>query len=364
MMTNLVNVILLFFLSSSLLFAQNNIDLNSLPNIQDYIVTNTNPNADTIILGLHGGPTDMLYPGDFSYFNSISTFSVVEMMQHQHNNPSIIANSNLTLEDAITHNDTTVAMIKKVVDHFNGLNKTVVLMGHSFGAFLLTEYLDDYGINDLHRIIPMAGRLNMDQVVVNSFESGYFASFLNGQDIVIETIQAPSADWAAMKLQAGLGYNRHIDSLASLDLSKLMYVYGTHDEAVGRLSIEETTMLGNANATLLAVQNGDHDSPFFLPQMIQILDFIRTPQTTGISESNLAQSNFKLFPTLIEETINIELETNGILRIININGQLIQENHYSKGKHFINATNFTSGYYLASFKTEKNGFFTMKFIVK
>ena len=183
--------------------AQNNIDLSSLPAVDDLIVIRSNPSADTVIIGIHGGPTDMLYPGDFDFFEGISTFSVVEIKQYQHQNPTVMANAALTLEEAIIMNDTTVAMIRKVVNHYNDMNKTVVLIGHSFGAFLLPEYLDDYGIDEVHRIIPMAGRLNMNQEVVDAFATGYFAGFLNGETVVVESQQAGSEDWAAMKLQAG-----------------------------------------------------------------------------------------------------------------------------------------------------------------
>lgn len=346
------------------LMAQNNIDLNSLPEVSDYTVVRSNSSADTVVIGLHGGPTDMLYEGDFDFFESISTFSVVEMQQYQHLNSNILSNSSMTLEEAIIYNDTTVALLRKVVNHYNDLNKTVVLIGHSFGAFLLPEYLDDYGINDIHRIIPMAGRLNMNQEVVDAFATGYFAGFNNGTTVVVDQNQASSDNWAAMKLQAGVGYNRYVDSLGMMDLTKLMYVYGTVDEAVGALLPDEITMLENTNATILAVQNGGHDSPFFNPQMIQVLDFIRSDQMVGVSENEIVKAAVKIFPTIIENELNINAEKKGVLKIVNLNGQTILQRNYSSGMHQMDLEKLPSGYYVATYQTFDNEWSNQKLIVK
>ncbi len=120
--TNLKNLLLLSVLLIAhfpSLFSQNDIDLNSLPDVVDYTVIRSNPAADTVIIGLHGGPTGMLYQGDFSFFENIPTFSVVEMQQFQHLNPEILTNSGMTLEEAIAYNDSTVALLRKTVSYFN-----------------------------------------------------------------------------------------------------------------------------------------------------------------------------------------------------------------------------------------------------
>tara|TARA_B100000780_G_scaffold250198_1_gene196251 strand:- start:791 stop:988 length:198 start_codon:yes stop_codon:yes gene_type:complete len=60
--------ICIFLLNFSFLIGQNSIDLNSLPDVETYTVVRTNPTADTVIIALHGGPTDMLYSGYFEFF--------------------------------------------------------------------------------------------------------------------------------------------------------------------------------------------------------------------------------------------------------------------------------------------------------
>ena len=364
MIKNLLFVCILLFVSSDVILAQNKINLNSLPDVADYTVIRSNPEADTVIIAIHGGPTPILFPGDFEFFEDIPTFSVVEMQQKQHLNPEIMANSAMTLNEAIVYNDTTVALLRKVVNHYNDQSKIVVLMGHSFGAFLLPEYLDDYGNDDIHRVIPMAGRLNMNQEVVDAFATGFFAGFINGLTVQVDSDQADPSEFAAMKLQAGVGYNRYVDSLSTMDLSKLMYVYGTHDQAVGRLLPEELDMLANTNATILAVQNGSHDSPFFLPQVTAILDFIRTdPMTTSLLEFEIVKANVKIFPTVVENDLNIIAEKNGQLIIYNLNGQILFQKECLIGNQQFSLIDVPNGFYLATYLTTDDNELTSEKLV-
>lgn len=298
------------------------------------------------------------------FFEGISTFSVVEVQQKQHYSPEIMANASMTLDEAIRYNDTTVAMLRKVVNHYNGEDKVVVLMGHSFGAFLLPEYLDDYGNSDIHSVIPMAGRLNMNQEVVDAFASGYFAEFTNGVTVEVESSQANSSNFAAMKLQAGVGYNRYVDSLSTLDLTNLMYVYGTHDEAVGRLLPEELDMLENTNATVLAVQNGSHDSPFFTPQVTAILNFIRSNQLVGVSEYEIEEAKVDMFPTIVENELTIVAEKEGQLIISNLNGQIVFQKECAAGNQLFSLNSISNGFYLASYKTKDNELASQKLLVR
>lgn len=201
--------------------------------------------------------------------------------------------STLSLADATIYNDMSVAIMRKVVNHFNDLGKVVVITGHSFGAFLIPEYLDDYGNTDIHRVILMAGRLNMNDDICNAFAAGYQGEFLNdGTTTTIPASQSPSSGWAGMKLMASCGYNRQIDSLSGLNLNNLMYLYGESDVNVGRLLPNEVTFLQNANATVVAVPNGDHGSMFNNKYMDQALAFIRGSTSLSIVESK-SQANSK-----------------------------------------------------------------------
>lgn len=350
-----------FLFLSMVVDAQNNIDLNSLPEVVDIIEVRSNPSADTVIIALHGGPTDMLYSGDFDFLEGISTFSTVEMKQYQHLH-DVVSNTNLTLEEAIIMNDTTVAMLQKTINHFKDDNKTVVIMGHSFGAFLINEYVDDYGLDNVHRAVSMSGRINMNQEIVDAFATGIFGEFeSDGVTTTFEPMQSDPEFLAAMKLQAGVGYNRWIDSLGNDDLTKFMVVYGENDEAVGRLLPDEIAMLNNGNARVLGIAGGSHDAPFDLVNMNEVLDFIREEAVVS-TDDFLASADIKMYPTVVEDYLNVNTEKEGQIFIANMNGQILFSKKCGQGNHEISLQNLPSGLYVAHFRTKDNEMAVQKIV--
>lgn len=298
---------LLFFFISPFLKAQNNIDLNSLPEVADIIAVSGNLEADTVVIGIHGGPSPEFDPGSFAFFEPISTFSVVEVMQFQHYNPNVSNDIDMTFEEGIAYNDTTVAMIKKVVAHYQNLDKTIVLIGFSFGAFLITEYVDDYGMEGLHRVIPLAGRLNMPDIVWQSIRDGYGAGFMeDGVTPIVSPVQVSPEERVEFQLLAGIGYNRWIDSLANEDLTRLMYIYGAFDDAVGRLDAAEIAFLEKASARVVRVEGG-HLTEEWFPFFPKIVEFIREKLTPPTKPFDAALAN-ALQTEIAEIIANSELK--------------------------------------------------------
>lgn len=364
-----LQIALLFSLtiwSSSTALGQNSIDLNSLPDVETYTVVRTNPTADTVIIALHGGPTDMLYSGQFEFFEGIPTFSVVEMEQYTHQHTEIFSDFSMTLEEAIVYNDSTIALLKKVVNHYNDLDKEVVLLGHSLGAFILSEYLDDYGNEDLHRIIPMAGRLNMNDQIWNTFADGFHAEFSedDGLTIIFEPEINDPSEWANRQLKAGIAYNRWVDSLATLDLTNLMYVYAEYDVPVGRLLDDELDMLAATGASVLMVPQGGHSSMFELQYMNQVLGFIRENSVVSVSETILVEADVNMYPTIINNNLIVDSKKNGVIRISSIGGQLVFEKSLQSGVNDLTLNNLISGIYVASYMTIDNEWKSQKLIVK
>ncbi|MCT4647307.1 MAG: T9SS type A sorting domain-containing protein [Carboxylicivirga sp.] len=345
---------ILFVFISGIMCAQS-IDLDDLPDVQDYIEVRSNPGADTVMIALHGGPTDIPNFGQFDFFATGKPgISLVEMKKHHHLKDAnvIYNNSDLTMPDAILHNDTTVAMVQKAVKHFNDQNKEVILIGHSFGAFVLAEYMDDYGTSDLYKIIPMSGRLNMNQEVVNGFRTGYFATFIDGVDVNVFPNQEPAIMWGRMKLMAGVGYNRYVDSLKNVDMKNVMYVYGTHDAAVGRLLDEEIELLEGNGARVERIAGGSHSSPFAEIRLINVLDFIRPPVSTGMDEFEV--NEIKMYPTLIANMLTIETQQAGIIMIHDMSGKMLIQKQLNAGVQKVEVSDLPAGIYIATYQTEDN----------
>ena len=362
-MNNSILICCLLALQCALLSAQNDIDLTALPEVSEYTVLRSNPGADTVLITLHGGPEKMLFEGEFWFFEGFPTYSVVDMKQYTHLYPAVLDNTLLTREEGIQINDTTVAMLKKAVNHYNDLGKTVVLIGHSLGGFLLLEYLDDYGIDDVYKVVVMAARLNMNQALIDAFNRGFNAYFQEGVTLVIEPDPSPPDYLPDLKIAAGVAYNRFVDSLGGMDLTKLMFVYGTLDGTTGSLQQEEVGLLEDRNATILAIQEGGHGSPFDIPNLQQVLGFIREGLTVGTLEKERVEAAVKMYPTIVESSFGLEVDKRGELAIYTSLGQLVFRSTVPPGKHDIHLPGLPAGQYVVTFQTFDNEWAGRKLLV-
>ena len=337
------------------------IDPASLPEVEDYTVVQTNPDADTVILVLHGGPTNDLLSGSFFFMESIPTFSVVEVKKHEMLIP-VLNDSTLTLAGGHAVNDTTAALIEKAVQYYNDLDKTVVLIGHSWGAIVLGEYLDDYGVDNIHRIIPMEGRLNMQLEMVDYLLDGYLPTFqFDGLTLEVTTPQN-TYDHGLLTLAAAIFSNRWVDSLANIDLSKMMYSYAENDQQTGALTFEETEFLDNSGAQTLFIPSAGHGASFYPENQQIIVDFIREQIFVDVDEP-LAQNDFNLYPTLANNSIQIESEQQGTLRIFDMHGKAVYQGSETEASVNVDVSNLENGMYVAVFYSSSKAINTAKFQV-
>jgi len=338
------------------------IDLRDLPEVEDYMVVLTNPDADTIIIALHGGPTDELYEGSFHYFEEISTYSVVEVMKYEMLEP-ILYKEEYTIEEGRAANDTTAALIQKVVEHYNELDKTVVIIGHSWGAIVMGEYLDDYGVDHVHRIIPMEGRINMQLEFVDLLLDGYLATFADDGTTILLTNEQGAFPVGLMVLGAAAFENRWADSLAHLDLSKMMYTYAENDNNTGALLPEETLFLDETGARTLFIPDAWHGAVFEDMYLAQIVEFIREDNMTSVADDNHEYAKLELFPSLAHTNIQINNDKKGELYVFDMMGKTIYQNEISSGLNTLDVSNFVSAQYVALFKNADNEISSARFSV-
>lgn len=344
---NLKDYPLLFLiLFTSSLFGQNFIDPVSLPNVEDYTVVRTNPNADTVLLALHGGPTPGLLENTFSYLRSIPTFSVVDVKKQEMLRP-VWNDSTLTIAEAIAINDTTAALIEKAIQYYKNDNKVVVLVGQSWGAFILGEYMDDYGVDQVHKIIPMEGRISIQQEYVDYLYDGYIPKFdSDGSTIILSTPQN-AYPHGIITLVTALFENRWIDSLANLDLSNLMYSYAEFDLNSGALTDAEIDFLNQSGAQINFIPEAGHGASFQSQYQKIFVDFIRDKLVTSTNNTFRSQNKIRLFPTLAKNWIQVESEESGLLEIYNIKGQLVLRKDVSEFPIKLDITNLAIGQYIA-----------------
>ncbi len=213
-----------------------------------------NERSDTVIINVQGGPEPELVTQEFNeILSKVNTTGILKVNVHQAQtlNPQLFTSSEITFEQATAYDSESIEMLYTVVKYFKDQGRTVYVMGISFGAFMVQELIAKKGVSVADKYLIMVGRLNMNEVYWKGFSQGQNGHYVNGITPVLED-QTENVEKNMSKLAAGLGQNRYTETLNKYpDLSKVTYVYGKTDEAVGKLTQPEIDFLNDKNVTII-----------------------------------------------------------------------------------------------------------------
>ena len=223
--------------------------------------------ADTVWIYEQGGPIHMLEHDPLHQFRHYPGHAAVQFVQvHQ----TLTINHDLagrfrerSLAELQAEVDVSVEILQRTIEHFKAQGKRVVVIGHSYGAFVTTRYLWRKGPAAADRYLIMAGRLDMPHVVVQGVLDGMLYYFPDAVHPAPASFLRPATERAALELRimGATGHDRYTQRLAGADLSRVLYAYGREDMIVGRLTEDEERFLTSRGATVMAVQAG-HASMF------------------------------------------------------------------------------------------------------
>ena len=234
--------------------------------------------SDTVWIIEQGGPSHEFDPFAYASFEHYPERDDVRFVQvHQTltlNHDLAERDGDWLLADLQAEVDVSVEVLDRTIKHFKSQDKRVVVIGHSYGAFLVARYLALRGPDAADRYLLMAGRLDMPEEVVEGFLTGtayYFPDAVTPQEVPGQDhpLFPPKTarDLMEMRIAAATGHTRYTSALAGTDMRKVIYVYGTFDTIVGRLADKEVVFLESAGSTVIPVQDGSHRSMFEDPEV-------------------------------------------------------------------------------------------------
>jgi len=220
-----------------------------------------NEDSDIVVVYSQGGPMPEVEDGTLEEIrdsnDKLKDAYFVQPHQIQTEEPATFMSEEIAFEDAINYDKKTVKNIADVVKYFKDKSKKVYVVGISFGAFVTTDLISEYGTEIADGYAIMVGRLNIDDVFWKGFSQGKNGYYENGVTPVITDAESV-AESNMFKLAAGLGHKRYMDLLKNHDLSKVAYAYGKVDEQVGSLNEDEIKFLEDRGAKVFANEGGHY----------------------------------------------------------------------------------------------------------
>lgn len=234
--------------------------------IKDLIFFKGEENASSVLISIPGGPSTefdtTLVDLIFENFNTTDILTV-NVHQAQTLDSTIVKGNDITLDQAVGFNTESIEALDKVISYFKDQDRTVYVLGLSFGSFVVQDLIAKKGMDTADKYLIMLGRLDMNDAIWQASSEGKEAEFENGVTPIIFPDPHPDVkERNLLRISAGLARNRYTQLLNPIeDLSNLTYIYGGSDNAVGSLTADEVQFLQSKNAIILT-GNGGHSEPF------------------------------------------------------------------------------------------------------
>ena len=145
-----------------------------------------NPGAGVVVVLSQGGPMLALVRKreilEKLGLLNLERIHLVNVHQAQTINPAPFTAADITFDEAKAADGESVEVLAALVDHFQAQDKTVYVVGISFGAFMVQELLSTQG-NVAAGYLIANGRLDMPPAVWTVYAEGRTVGFVDGVEI-------------------------------------------------------------------------------------------------------------------------------------------------------------------------------------
>ena len=228
-----------------------------------------NANSDVVVVLSQGGPLPVLVR-EVEILEVLSPLNLervhlVNVHQAQTIDPAAFMAADITFDEAKAADVISAAMLATLVDHFQAQGKMVYVVGISFGAFMVQELLATQGnVAEGYLIANGRSTCRLRYGRCSPRPHSRFrgrrrdrgtVTGRNGPDVETVAVERNMA-----RLASGLGHYRYSERLARVDMTNVVYVSGTFDLQVGRLSDAEIVFLVERGADVVQYDGG-HAAP-------------------------------------------------------------------------------------------------------
>lgn len=220
-----------------------------------------NPDSDTVIINIDGGPENDLKTYVFEYNFSVlggideNNYFLINMRESQTLHPEETEKEEISWEQAKMYNEKTVKTLYELISYFKSLNKKVYVVGGSYGSLVGLKSLVDYN-NIADGYLLMCGRLDMTKEVSTAYSKGFDANFEEDATTPIIGKKSDNIYTVNMrKIAAAINRDeKYTEMLKDSDLSNLTYFFSEIDQSVGKLTEREIAFLKSKNAEVVSVK--------------------------------------------------------------------------------------------------------------
>ncbi len=220
-----------------------------------------NPDSDTVIINIDGGPENDLRTYVFEFTFSVqggideNNYFLINMRESQTLYPEETEKEEISWEQAKNYNEKTVKTLYELISYFKSLNKKVYVVGGSYGSLVGLKSLVDYN-NIADGYLLMCGRLDMTKEVSTAYSNGFEANFEEDATTPIIGEKSDNIYTVNMrKIAAAINRDvKYTELLKDTDLSNVTYIYSEIDQSVGKLTEKEIAFLKSKNAEVVSVK--------------------------------------------------------------------------------------------------------------
>lgn len=232
-------------------------------------ITEGDSTKQIVAIFLQGGPKDELNfeknrKSPWRHLPNYKEYYSIHLHQSNTFNPKMFTyDCNFTMKMARAEVDKTSEILYRAIKYFKDQGKTVWVMGHSYGAYIIPHYLSTKpSLAD--KYVILSGRLNDPKEVIKAHKKGFNGTYEDGttfssdegvEDFKDYNIWAIKYYTAKQRLKAAIGEVSYLKLLKNFDLSNVIYVYNPKDKRVGGLTQDEIQFLLSKNAQIFETKH-------------------------------------------------------------------------------------------------------------